>query len=233
MSTRLIVVEDEALVRASLCGYLAREGYRVREAADVAACRAALKAERAEIVIIDLGLPGADGVTLVRELRDDPTIDVIVVTRRSALEHRVRTLDEGADDYLVKPIEFAELSARIRVLERRRGLGARLSLGAWTLDLASRAVFGANGAPVALTRGEFDLLHQLVRANGKIVTREALSSAVSRSEDADVRSVDALVSRIRRKLGAGAEHVIVTAPGFGYRLGESAIPERAARSAEA
>jgi two-component system, OmpR family, torCAD operon response regulator TorR len=224
MPGRVIVVEDEPLTRASIARHLQQEGYRVREACDVAACRAALKAERADIVIVDLGLPGPDGATLVRDLRNDPGVDLVVVTQRADVADRVRMLDEGADDYLVKPVALSELTARLRVLQRRRGHDGVFSCGSWVVDSRTRRVTTHEGEPVPLTRGEFDLLFDLVRARGKIVSREMLSQTISRSEAADVRSVDALVSRLRRKLGPKGNSAVLTAPGFGYRLGVTASP---------
>lgn len=223
---RIVVVEDEPLTRATLVSFLGRQGHEVRPASCVEACRAALRQAKADIVLLDLGLPGEDGLSYARELRDSGECGVIVVSERSEVATRIAALNEGADDYLTKPVHLDELAARVGSVARRRTAvgGARLRLGPVLLDVGQRRV-EAEGAEVALTRGEFDLLHKLAEAAGKIVSREALSEAVARGEG-DLRSVDALVSRLRRKLPAPADGpLIVTAPGFGYRLGVPVRPD--------
>jgi DNA-binding response OmpR family regulator len=218
-AAKIIVVEDDALTRASVARFLKSEGHYVREASDTAACRAAMRAEPPDVVVLDLGLPGADGLTLAEELRG-ADIDIIVVTARAGTDDKVAALDRGVDDYLVKPIQLQELAARIRArLRRRTGNENVLCFGRWRIDLVRRTFGDADGEAVVLTRGEFDLLAQLVKAEGKIVSREALARSVTRSDsDKDPRSVDALISRLRRKLKGDGRDVIVTAPGFGYRL---------------
>jgi len=216
---RIIIVEDEPLTRASLVAFFAKDGHWVRPASCVASCRAALSQEPADIVLLDIGLPGEDGISYARELRASATCGVIMVSREDEVATRIAALDAGADDYVTKPIDFDELAARVRSVVRRRASACRtrLAIGHLTLDLDARTV-AADGAPVTLSRGEFDLLCKLAEADGKIVSREALSAVVSRGEG-DLRSVDALVSRLRRKLGSpDGELMIATAPGFGYRL---------------
>lgn len=215
------VVEDEMLARKATALSLRQAGYTVHEASDALACRALLRQKRLDLVVLDLGLPGLDGMSFVRELRSGSQVGLIVVTRQSAAETRIAALDLGADDYLVKPIHYGELAARIRSVLRRssREHGRRKRLGHCTVDLDARTV--SNGSESAnLTRGEFDILTRLMQASTKIVAREALQSVISRSpQESDLRSVDALVSRLRRKLSElDNGNVIVTAPGFGYRL---------------
>jgi len=228
-AARVIVVDDEPLTCAAYAKILEGAGHAVRTASDVFACRAAMKASPADIVVLDLGLPGVSGASFAAELQQGGDVGVIVVTSRVDMDTRIALLLEGADDYLVKPVHPAELAARVTSLHRRRARhrGARYRFGSWTVDVERRAVATADGRPVGVTRGEFDLLVRLIEGQGKIVSRELLSDAVSRGGgDSDIRSVDALVSRLRRKLSGGdsGAPLIITAPGFGYRLGPDVEP---------
>jgi DNA-binding response OmpR family regulator len=223
---RVIVVEDEPLTCATYAKILGAEGHSVRTASDAFACRAALRAAPADIIVLDLGLPGIDGLTFAGELRSSGDVGVIVVTSRADVVTRITALDEGADDYLVKPVHLGELAARVRSLQRRRvqARGRLVKVGCWVVDLSRRTVTDDERRAVSLTRGEFDLLATLIEGGGKIVSRESLSEAVGRSGgESDIRSADALVSRLRRKLAAEPD-LIITAPGFGYRLGLSVEP---------
>jgi DNA-binding response OmpR family regulator len=219
---RIVVVEDERLTRAAMVDALRQAGFEVRAAADACACRAALNAEPADLIVLDLGLPGQDGLSYARELRAAGDVAVLVVTARPAADVEISVLDEGADGFLMKPVEPQALAAHVRALLRRRrqAYAARLHFGAWVLDLERRLLLSETGEVEPLTRGEFNLLALLAQAEGRIVSRELLSEAVNRGDrtDAqrDVRSVDALVSRLRRKLGSA--DLIGTATGFGYRL---------------
>lgn len=215
------VVEDETLARKAIALSLREAGYTVHEASDALACRALLQQTRLDMVVLDLGLPGIDGMSFARELRSGSDIGLIIVTRRSDPEGRIAALDLGADDYLVKPVHYGELAARIRSVMRRsrRERGLRKKLGQWIVDLNARTV--SKGAESAnLTRGEFDILARLMQAGTKIVSRQELLSVISRSPlETDLRSVDVLVSRLRRKLNEwDGDSLIATAPGFGYRL---------------
>jgi DNA-binding response OmpR family regulator len=219
---RVAIVEDEHLTRRAMGLALRDEGFEVHEAADAYACKPLLKMHQIDVLLLDLGLPGLQGMQLASELKDRGEMGLIIVTRQSEPEARIRALDVGADDYVVKPVHYGELAARIRSVVRRcrQDNSRRKRLGLWTIDLDARTAT-ADGATAPLTRGEFDILARLIDAQGKIVSRENLLFAVSRNpQDADLRSVDALVSRIRRKLAthAGDFDLIATAPGFGYRL---------------
>ena len=215
------VVEDETLTRRAIALSLREAGFTVYEASDAFACRALLRQTRLDVIVLDLGLPGIDGMSFAREVRSSSDIGLIVVTRQSAPEARIAALDLGADDYLVKPIHYGELAARIRSVMRRsdRERGRRKKVGQWIVDLGARTVTQETHA-VTLTRGEFDILARLVEADTKIVTRQELLSMISRApQESDLRSVDALVSRLRRKLDdTEGDSLIATAPGFGYRL---------------
>jgi len=221
------VVEDETLTRKAIALSLREAGYTVHEASDALACRALLRQARLDLIVLDLGLPGIDGLDFAREVRGNSDIGLIVVTRQGAPEARIAALDLGADDYLVKPIHYGELAARIRSVMRRTGRerGRRKKLGRWIVDLEARTVSRGEADTAALTRGEFDILARLVQAGTKIVSRQELLSVISRSpQESDLRSVDALVSRLRRKLDeVEGDSLIATAPGFGYRL--AVIPQ--------
>jgi DNA-binding response OmpR family regulator len=220
---RVVVVEDETLTRRAVALGLREQNFEVYEAADASACKALLRQQRVEVAVLDVGLPGIDGLSLVTHLRQQADIAIVMVTRRGAPEARIEALDLGADDYLVKPVHHGELAARIRSVMRRRYpmRGRRKRVGRWLIDLEARSA-ASGELTAALTRGEFEIMACLVEANSKIVSREELLSAVSRRPmDSDMRSVDTLISRLRRKLGDDTEtpNLIVTAPGFGYRLG--------------
>jgi DNA-binding response OmpR family regulator len=219
---RVAIVEDEHLTRRAMALALRDQGFEVHEAADAMSCRALLGQQRVEAIVLDIGLPGLDGLSFAGQLRAQADVGLLIVTRRAEPEARIEALDLGADDYLVKPVHFGELAARIRSVVRRRYplRDRRVRVGPWLVDLEARtAVDGPIAA--ALTRGEFDVLARLIEANSKIVSREDLMSVISRRPmESDTRSVDTLVSRIRRKLGDDHETptLIVTAQGFGYRL---------------
>lgn len=220
MAGRIVVVEDEQLTRTILVDALLKAGFQARGAADAESCRAALRAEPADLIVLDLGLPGEDGQAYAKELRRESDVPLLIVTARSNAE--IETLNEGADGFLRKPVEPRVLIAHVNaMLRRQRGPNdAEFCFGSWRVDLKGRVLRKADGEVETLTRGEFNLLALLVQAQGRIVSRELLSEAVNRGsrsgdEFGDLRSVDALVSRLRRKLGS---EIIGTAPGFGYRL---------------
>ncbi len=224
MPAQVLVVEDEPVTRNAYANALIADGHHVRTAAGASACIAALGAARADVVVLDLGLPdsGADQLALARDLCARADLEVIIVSARESIDTKIASLELGATDYLVKPVALAELAARVRRMHRRQQerRGNTFKLGQWTIHIERRVVTGEDGAAVALTRGEFDLLAKLAEARGKIVSRERLSEIVSRG-DGDLRSVDALVSRLRKKLRDNPQSpaLIVTSPGFGYRLG--------------
>jgi DNA-binding response OmpR family regulator len=218
------VVEDESLARKGIVLSLQEAGFTVHEASDALSCRALLRQRRIDVIVLDLTLPGVNGLTFAQELRNSSDIGLIIVTREATTEARIAALDLGADDYLVKPVHHGELAARIRSVMRRavRARSRRKKLGPWIVDLEARSV-SKSTVRANLTRGEFDILTRLIDAGTKIVTRQELASTISRSfQGSDRRTVDALISRLRRKLDdSGGESLIMTAPGFGYRLATS------------
>lgn len=222
--TRLLLVEDDAGIARGLARALAQDGRRV----DVADCGTeALRLARAAVYdacILDLGLPDRDGLEVLREMRADAMHwPVLILTARDALDDRIRGLDAGADDYLVKPFALGELEARLRALLRRpnaESASAR-QFGALRLDTSTLAV-GFGDTQISLTRRELAVLECLMRRPGRIVTKDAMLEAVF-PDDADVaaNAVEVQVSRLRRKIEP-AGVFIRALRGLGYRLEESA-----------
>ncbi|NUP38019.1 MAG: response regulator transcription factor [Streptomyces sp.] len=214
--TRVLVVEDDRGIAESLVRGLRQAGYAVE---DVRTGRAALAAPSPDVVLLDLGLPDIDGVEVCRRLRARSTAAIIAVTARGEEADRVLALDEGADDYLVKPFGLAELLARIRaVLRRRRPAQPEiLRHGPLTLDLRTRQV-SVDGRAVALTPKEFSLLECLAADPGRVMSRQQI---LERAWDAHwygpTKVLDVHVAALRRKLGAPG--LIETVYGHGFRLG--------------
>ena len=216
---RVLVVEDDAGIAHALARGLERAGYL----ADVVGTgEAALTAEPADIVLLDLGLPDLDGVEVCRRLRLRTDAVIIVVTARGEEGDRVVALDEGADDYLVKPFGLAELLARIRAVLRRVAPSgpAAFTHGPVTVDPRSRRVT-VRGAEVALTPKEFDILECLAADPGRVVTRQEL---LERVWDANwygpTKVLDVHIAALRRKLGV--DGLVETVYGRGFRLGDLA-----------
>jgi DNA-binding response OmpR family regulator len=223
---RLLVVEDEEDLAEGLRVGLARTGYAVDVAADAAEAYDRLTVNAYDLMLLDVNLPDGDGFSLCRSLRsgevDTPgegDLRVLMLTARGGLDDRVRGLDEGADDYLVKPFALAELLARVRALLRRdtSGTSAVLAVGPLRLDAARhRATLG--GAPLALTPKEFGILEYLMTRPGRVVSSEELLEHVwDANADPFTQTVRVTVGTLRRKLGHGW---ISTVVGRGYRLRE-------------
>ena len=217
------VVEDDAGVRELELYALRQAGFEAEGFAEPSAFREALKAALPDAVILDVMLPGEDGISILRSLRRETRtrrLPVILVTARDAEMDKVRGLDEGADDYLTKPFGVMELLARVRALLRRSGESAPeecLTLGDVTLDRARHRVT-AGGAEVVLTHMEFELLAFLMAHAGKAVTREVLLDDVwGIAYAGDTRTVDVHIRTLRQKLGASGS-MIATVRGVGYRM---------------
>ena len=223
---RLIIVEDDPVTRAMIAGYFADHNFDVAEAGGCADCRLLLKRGRADLIFLDVQLPDGDGFEFARELQSLSRAGIIFVTRRDTEVDRILGLEVAGDHYVTKPINLRELLARARSLLRRREIereaarsDSTVIFGNWVIDLTRRELTEAGGQPVALTRAEFDLLAALVGADGRPLSREYLIEVVSnRDADVDARTVDALVVRLRRKLGSGEQPLIVTVTGIGYKL---------------
>ncbi len=216
---RVLLVEDDRMIAESLRTALRLEGHAVDWVRDVPAAQGSLATERFDLVLLDLGLPGGDGLAVLRTLRarrDDTP--VIVLTARDATGDRVAGLDAGADDYLAKPFEYEELTARMRaVLRRHGGHGAPLmQCGAVTLDPATRQVT-RDGAPVLLSAREFAVLEALMQRPGALLSRAQLEDKLYGWGDAvESNAVSVYVHQLRRKLGPD---FIGTMRGVGYYVG--------------
>jgi two-component system OmpR family response regulator len=215
---RILVVEDDPSLGAAVRDYLTRETYAVDWVASLAAARACLPGSYV-LIVLDLGLPDGDGMSLlplVAKQVDPPA--TLILTARDKLSDRVRGLDAGADDYLVKPFDLSELAARVRALARRRvgRRSPRIEVGPVAIDLAAREVRHA-GELVELTAHEFALVVELAQNPRRVLTRQQLEEAIYTLDDGAVSNVvEVYVSRLRRKLGRDA---IRTVRGFGYQWG--------------
>jgi len=222
----ILIVEDDEAVRSLLAALMRKAGYMVTLAMDWSQTEAILPKTRIDLILLDLTLPDARGVMLVRELRAAYSGPVIIVSERGAPDDRASGLELGAEDYLPKPVFPRELLARVRnVLDRRRTAepepseGGLYRFSGCTLDTAARVVTGPDGLPVDLTPAEFDLLQALLRRPARVHTREELMEAIGTAEaETSARSIDILVSRLRKKLGEDAGNLIETARGHGYRF---------------
>jgi two-component system KDP operon response regulator KdpE len=231
LSRRILLVEDDRVLRSSLRESLSIEGYDVRTAASLADARAQLlhcpAGEPIDLVLLDLGLPDGDGQTLLMELPRSGKTPVIVISAREAEGQKIHLLDQGADDYLVKPFGIGELLARMRVALRRRGQSSEAALlhyshGTLLVDLKARRVRVA-GADVHLTPTEYALLARLVRQAGQVVTHRQLLVDVWGAEHTDqTHYLRLYMGQLRAKLEAETsdpQHLL-TEPGVGYRAAE-------------
>jgi len=221
---RILLVEDDRMIGAGLRAALRQAGLAVDWVMDAPAAEAALAGEAFELVLLDLGLPGRDGLALLQSLRarGDAT-PVIVVTARDALASRVAGLDAGADDYLVKPFELDELLARVRAVTRRHAGRAEpaLEVGTVKLDPATRQVW-RSGQPVQLSAREFALLEALMARPGAILSRAQLEDRLYGWGDAvESNAISVYIHQLRRKLG---EDFIVTVRGVGYYVARETGP---------
>jgi two-component system OmpR family response regulator len=217
---RMLVVEDDVAIADAVCASLERAGHAVDHLADGNAAVAALQEHAFALVVLDLGLPGEEGGEVLRRLRSaHDGVPVLVITAREEVDLRVRTLDLGADDYLVKPFSLAEFDARVRALLRRqsnRGVPI-LQLGRLSIDLAGRRVM-CDGQPLELTAREFALLEVLASRHNRVTPREHVIEALCTWNDALTdNGLDIAVHRLRRKL-AGSDVNLRTVRGLGYLL---------------
>jgi DNA-binding response OmpR family regulator len=225
LASTILIVEDDPDIRRLVGELMRKEGFEVELASDAAAMDAVLARRRPDIVVLDLMLPGEDGLSICRRLRRQDTLPILMLTAKSDEIDRVVGLEMGADDYLVKPFGPRELLARVRALLRRSmsqpsaAPTRRFGFDQFVIDLDSRQLADANGAPVVLTSGEFDLLACFVQRPRRVLTRDQiLDWTRGRTLDPFDRAVDMLVSRLRRKLEAanGGTDLISTVRNGGY-----------------
>ena len=224
----LLIVEDDHSTRRSIVANLTAHGYRLAAAGDVVEALRRWESQRPDLIILDLGLPDRDGLTVVRRVRGEATTPILVLSARDTERDKVAALEAGADDYVTKPFGMAELRARIAALLRRAAGPAAdeqgvISLGPVTLDLAQR-VASVDGTPLDLTPREYELLKVMLSQPGRLLTRGRLLRAVwGTAYGEEAHYLHVYVSRLRRKLmaadrGGTLRDLIVAEPGVGYRV---------------
>lgn len=228
-NTHLLVVDDDAEITRILSRYFGAHDFRVSTAGDGVQMRRILDTEPVDIVILDLGLPGEDGFSLTRHLREHWHGPVIIVTGRGESVDRVVGLELGADDYVTKPFDLRELLARVRSVLRRAtppprmaakvAQPRRFSFDGYVLDSQSHSLFDPQGEPIALTSGEFALLKTLVEHSNQVLTRDQLMTHIhGRDAGPYDRSIDVQIGRLRRKIELDPAHPqrIKSIRGAGY-----------------
>ncbi len=221
---QVLVVEDEIKIARLVRDYLHQAGFAVLEAADGPSALALARTERPDMIVLDLGLPGMDGLDVTRSLRATSAVPIIMLTARSEEADRIVGLELGADDYIIKPFSPKELVARIRAVLRRAeatiGGGETIRTGQIEIDIPKRRVT-VRGDDVELTSTEFDLLVTLARQPGRIYTRAQLLDAIHGvSFESYERSVDAHVKNLRRKIESNPRkpELVLTVYGVGYKF---------------
>lgn len=227
-SPRILIVDDDEDIRSLLADYLGEQGWEISVAPDGKGMQHVLDTTPIDLIVLDLTLPGSDGLTLCRDLRAHSAIPVIMLTARSAPLDRILGLEMGADDYLCKPFEPRELLVRIRNVLRRSTTTREVSGGAtvwhfadWSMDEATRQLQNKSGLVVMLSGGEFRLLKVLLERPNRALNRDQLLGLTQgRETDPLDRSIDLHISRLRQKLGddARAPRLIKTLRNEGYML---------------
>jgi two-component system OmpR family response regulator len=224
----ILIVDDQQEICDVVQEYLTGEGYRVSTAHEGAGMRRVLAQGHVDLVILDLMLPGEDGLTLARSLRSESGIGIIILTGRGETVDRIIGLEMGADDYLPKPFHLRELLARVKAVLRRahdrtaetlHSARSRVQFAGWNLDLSSRELLSPNGEEVRLTTGEFDLLSAFVNNANQVLSRDRLLDLARNREAGPFdRTIDVQVGRLRRKLESDPDdpHIIKSVRGAGY-----------------
>ena len=229
-ATKILVCDDERDVREMLQEYLTRRGYDVAMAENTDGLRAALAAGAVDLVLLDINMPGEDGLTALRNLRTEDQVPVVMLTAAGEVFDRILGLEMGADDYLSKPVDLRELEARIKAVLRRKtredgatGVPAATprsaKFGEFTLNLEAAKLFAADGSEVPLTAMEFSLMKVFAENRSRVLNRDQiLEQAHDRSWDPFDRSIDIRISRLRRKIEANPQkpQIIKTVRGIGY-----------------
>lgn len=220
----ILVVDDQPAILAALRPMLASTGHNVVEAGDARQALERAKEQNFDLVLLDLGLPDADGCEIIGKLRQSCDAAIVILSARHLEHDKVRALDEGADDYVNKPFGLDELMARIRVIERRRGdprrdSAARLVSDQLTIDSATREVL-LHGQPTRLSPKEFALLELLARHAGQVVTQKRLMIAGWNDPNVDGQYLRGYIALLRQKLeyDPSEPELLLTEPGVGYRL---------------
>jgi two-component system phosphate regulon response regulator OmpR len=225
--TRVLIVDDDPAVRQMLVEYLSSHGYEVGQAASGEAMRAELARAAPAVVLLDIGLPGEDGLTLARYLRERHEVGIIMVTGAGDVIDRVAGLEVGADDYIAKPFDPRELRARIKSVlrrlegkpEKKSAAAMKVTVGRCLLDLKSRTLSDAKGREVPITAMEFELLKALIDHPNQVLSRDQLLTLTRNREwEPFDRSIDIRITRLRRKLEEDPAHprAIRTVRGAGY-----------------
>jgi len=230
MAPHILVVDDDASIRQLLADYLGENDLRVTTVSDGAQMRAALAEHAVDLIVLDLRLGSEDGMTLARQVREESSIPIIIVTGRQDSVDRIMGLELGADDYVTKPFDSRELLARIRAVLRRYQTAAEIlpardqkrrayRFGGWELNLRTRRLTAPEGERIDLTNGEFSLLQAFCAAPQRVLSRDQLLD-LSRLNSAEVydRSIDVQILRLRRKIEAdpAQPQYIKTQRGAGY-----------------
>ncbi|WP_162062682.1 two-component system response regulator TorR [Vibrio taketomensis] len=231
MSYHVLVVEDDAVTRSKLVGYFQNEGYTVSEAESGEQMRDTLQSNSIDLVMLDINLPGEDGLMLTRELRSQSDIGIILVTGRTDSIDKIVGLEMGADDYVTKPFELRELLVRVKNLLWRISAARNadsmveqkndtniVRFGEWMFDIQRRAL-SRNGEPVKLTKAEYELLVALSSYPNQVLSRERILNMISHRVDApNDRTIDVLIRRMRAKMEFDPKNpqIFVTVHGEGY-----------------
>ena len=216
----IYIVEDDANIRKMLVFAIAREGYEIKEFPDASTLYDSLEKEMAQLLILDIMLPGEDGFTVLEKLRGNPStkrLPVIILTAKNSEIDKLRGLDGGADDYVTKPFGIAELMARIRAVIRRSEIQTDSIYETANLKVdCGKHIVTVDGNEVILSKKEYDLLVLLLKAKGNVCTREELLNAVWGENYGESRTLDVHIRKLRHKLDN--EDLIETVKGFGYRI---------------
>mgnify|MGYP002477613791 CR=1 FL=1 len=232
MSSHVLVVEDDIVTRSKLVGYFQNEGYQVSEAENGDQMREILRANQIDLVMLDINLPGEDGLMLTRELRTQSDIGIILVTGRTDSIDKIVGLEMGADDYVTKPFELRELLVRVKNLLWRISLVRNppsdtekveesehvVHFADWVFDIQRRAL-SKEGMPVKLTKAEYELLVALSSNSNKVLSRDRILNMISHRVDApNDRTIDVLIRRLRAKMEYDPKNpqIFVTVHGEGY-----------------